>query len=67
MLVAFPKPGDEERDDVRDVRVSWRSWGFVVDVYCPGRSCTVVSEDDIVPPTLRNEPRYVSSKASTYW
>jgi hypothetical protein len=36
-LEEFLKPGEGWREAVEDVRRLWRSCGFVVEVYCPGR------------------------------
>ena len=36
--VAFWKPAEGVREAEEAVRRSCKNWGFVVDVYCPGRS-----------------------------
>jgi hypothetical protein len=48
-------PGDGARVDAEAVRRLWRSWGFVEDVYCPGRSRTVTAPgaDNVVPTVCR--------------
>ncbi len=55
--VEFPlaNPGDNAREGEDDVSIELSSCGFVVDVYCPGRSCIGVfaPEDEIVAPAGR--------------
>lgn len=50
----FSNPLDNESDADEDVIVSWRSLGFVEDVYCPGRRCSEVGAPGavIVAPTI---------------
>lgn len=46
------KPGDREREAEEDVKILCSNCGVVVDVYCPGSSCTEVSPcAEIVSPT----------------
>lgn len=53
VALANPGEGDSVADD--DVRILWRSCGFVSEVYCPGSSCSEVElpDIDIAAPTTR--------------
>lgn len=55
---ANPADGDKEAED--DVKRSWRSCGFVEEVYCPGSKSTEVDcpdADKVLPTGSANEQR----------
>lgn len=55
--VEFPNPTEGESEADEEVRRLWSSAGFVVDVYCPGRSKISVAAPgaDNMAPTMENQ------------
>lgn len=53
------KPGEGDRDPDVEISISWRSSGFVVDAYWPGRRRIVVDSSDdvrVTPRVVLEEP-----------